>query len=76
MEFDRTQENDWKSRRLITSVEAAEYLDISERHLWTITHRGDLPAIKLGRSKRYSQADLDAYIDRRRQDGRSGSEAA
>lgn len=63
-------------QRLMTVHEAAEYLTISERHLWTTTHRGELPAIKFGRSKRYSRADLDAYIERRRQGARSGSEAA
>jgi excisionase family DNA binding protein len=61
---------------LLKRKEAAEYLGISERHLWTITDRGDLPRITLDSAVRYSQADLDAYIDRRRQGGRSGSEAA
>lgn len=69
-----SEERSWRS--LMKAPEAAAYLNISERHLWTITHRGELAAIKFGRSKRYAQADLDAYIERRRQGARSGSEAA
>ena len=61
---------------LFTRKEAAKYLNISERHLWTITDRGDLPRITLDSAVRYAQADLDAYIDRRRQDSRPDSEAA
>jgi len=48
--------------QLRTRPEAADYLRVSHRHLWTITKEGLLPAIKLGRSVRYAQADLDAYV--------------
>lgn len=60
---------------LLKRGEASEYLRISERHLCAITRRGELPAIKLGTSVRYSQADLDAYIERCRQDYRTKNEA-
>lgn len=76
MSNDETHRKPGKSSPLFTVREAAEYLRISERHLWTITRTGKLPAIKLGRSKRYSLADLDAYIARRRQEGSPGAEAA
>lgn len=73
---DGTYDEPKKFSPLFTRKAAADYLCISERLLWTITDRGDLPRIKVNRSVRYAQADLDAYIDRRRQGGRSGSEAA
>lgn len=56
---------------LLKRGEASDYLRISERHLCAITRRGELPAIKLGNSVRYAQADLDAYIERCRQGGRT-----
>lgn len=61
-----------RSRRLLTSKEAARYLGISERHLWAITAADHLPSIKMGRSVRYAIDDLDAYIDSRRT-GRKGA---
>ena len=76
MEMEGPHKESGRFGPLLKRKEAAEYLGISERHLWTITDRGDLPRITLDSAVRYSQADLDAYIDRRRQDGRSGSEAA
>lgn len=76
MSTDDTQKLPRKSGPLLTRKEAAKYLNISERHLWTITNRGDLPRITLDSAVRYAQADLDAYIDRRRQGSRPDSEAA
>ena len=56
--------------QLFTRPEACDYLRMSERHLWTITKGGLLPAIKFGRSVRYSRADLDAYVESCRTAGR------
>lgn len=61
-----------RSKRLLTSKEAARYLGISERHLWAITAAGAPPCIKVGRSVRYAIDDLDGYIDSRRM-GRRGA---
>lgn len=48
--------------------EAASYLAISERHLWTLTQRGEIPAVRLGdKCVRYDLADLRAVIDARKQ---------
>jgi excisionase family DNA binding protein len=49
-------------RVLLTVREAATALAISERTLWELTHRGGLPCVRIGRSVRYVQADLDAWI--------------
>lgn len=51
---------------LLTAREAAEILTISPRHLWDLTKRGVLPAIKIGRSVRYARADIDAFIAKSR----------
>jgi excisionase family DNA binding protein len=58
-------------RLLLTAAEAAEALAISERTLWALTDRGEIPAIRIGRSVRYAVEDLRAWVDaqRRRPDG-------
>lgn len=49
---------------LVTARQAARMLAISERKLWSLTTRGDLPRIKLGRSVRYAVSDLLSFIER------------
>lgn len=54
-------------RELMTAREAAEFLGLSERTIWEISGpRGDLPAVRIGRSVRYSKTDLTDYIERHR----------
>ncbi len=57
---------------LLTSPEAAKALAISARTLWTLTKRGEIPSVKIGRAVRYDPADLRAWIDARK----AGSAAA
>lgn len=40
-------------RLLLTALEAAKTLSISQRTLWTLTQRGEVPCIKIGRLNRY-----------------------
>jgi excisionase family DNA binding protein len=47
---------------LLTARQAADRLAISERTLWELTNRGDLPCVRLGRSVRYDPADLEAWV--------------
>jgi len=58
-------------QQLLTSGEAAKWLRISERTLWTITKSGALPSIRIGRSVRYALVDLEHYLERHRTGGRS-----
>ena len=51
---------------LVDSREAARQLGISQRSLWTLTHEGQLPRVRVGRLVRYDQNDLVAFIDRNR----------
>jgi len=64
---ERTTPTLLKSNLLIRR-EAALYLGISEQTLaiWKCTKRYNLPVIKVGRLVKYRQADLDAFIERRR----------
>lgn len=49
-------------RLLLPRREAAQVLSLSERTLWTFTKAGEIPSIRIGRSVRYSLADLRAWV--------------
>jgi excisionase family DNA binding protein len=55
---------------LLTALHAAKALAISPRTLWELTHRGEIPCIKIGRAVRYDPEDLRAWINARKE--RSG----
>jgi excisionase family DNA binding protein len=55
-----------ETRLLLTVAEAAKALAVS---VWTLTNRGELPAVRIGRAVRYSIDDLRAWIDRRKSGG-------
>jgi excisionase family DNA binding protein len=54
-------------KALLTTEEAAEYLDITPNTLaiWRCTKRYEIPHIKVGRKVRYRKADLDAWLQTR-----------
>ena len=57
-------------RILLTTREAAAFLGLSERKVWSLTApRGPLPAIRISRSIRFSAADLEGFVDRCRVGG-------
>lgn len=53
-------------RGLYSPRSAAEYLDVSPTTLRRLVASGELLAVKLGGSTRYSRVDLDALIERLR----------
>ncbi|WP_085372195.1 helix-turn-helix domain-containing protein [Magnetospirillum sp. ME-1] len=50
---------------LIPTPEACKYLDISRATLTRIVGRGELRAIKIGKTLRFRVSDLDAWVDSR-----------
>ena len=51
-------------RLLVDSREAARLLSISERHLWSLTQVGEIPYVRLGKSKRYDVEALREFINK------------
>ena len=51
-----------ENRLLLKPREAAQSLAVSERTLWDLTNRGNLPCVRIGRAVRYDPADLIAWI--------------
>ena len=58
-----------RGQLLLTSRQAAEALQISERKLWGMKASGEIPRVLLGRSVRYDLRDLQRCIDERKKGG-------
>lgn len=54
--------NDEITAKLVNVQDAAKYLCISQRTLWTLTKSNKLPVIKIGRAVRYDLQDLEAFV--------------
>ena len=55
--------------RLMRTAEAAELLSISERKLWELTNRKDIPHLRIGRAVRYRWLDLLQWIEKQIEGG-------
>jgi excisionase family DNA binding protein len=49
--------------QLLTAKQAAEFLAISERKLWELTHSGKIAATRIGRLMRYTPESLQAFVE-------------
>ena len=60
--------------RLLKTKQAAGYLNISERALWTMTNCREITSVRFGaghrQSVRYDVADLDAWVDAHKKGGK------
>ena len=59
---------------LLTYREAAALLGVTDRTVWTLVDRGELPAVRFGHSVRIDPADLRAFIEQAK--GRGASRAS
>ena len=51
---------------LVTITTAADWLGLSRSKLYELLAAGELPTVRIGRSRRIAVADLQAFVDRRR----------
>lgn len=49
---------------LLTYREAGRRLGVTDRTVWTLVERGELPAVRFGHSVRIDPGDLRAFIER------------
>ena len=57
------------TKLLLTPKEASNSLAISQRKLWGMTASGEIAHVRIGRSVRYSVADLQRWIAAKTQGG-------
>lgn len=55
----------YASARFLTAQEVAELLRVSSMTVYRLIKAGDLPAIRVGRSFRVRDVDVDAYVSSR-----------
>lgn len=49
---------------LMRSREAANFIAVCDRKLWSLTNDGLIPCVRIGRSVRYDRRDLVEFIDK------------
>lgn len=57
-------------QQLLSADQTGRLLGVTVRTLYTLSQRGELPCIKIGRSVRYDPRDIDQYIQRNRSTGK------
>ena len=57
-----TQQLDTTHTRFLTVGEVAAILRVSNMTVYRLINGGDLPAVRIGRSFRLRQEDLDSYL--------------
>lgn len=59
---------------LLTAEQVAAILSVSERYVWRLGRDGDLPRVQMGKYVRFDLADVEAFIESRKEQVR-GSRA-
>ncbi len=61
-------------KTLLTYLEVADRLGVSERTAWSLVAKGILPAVRFGRNVRIDPVDLQKFIDSgKRPKGKAGA---
>ncbi len=51
------------TERTLTIKEIAKYLNVTERTIYNLLDRGELPGFKVGASWRFKKEDIDKWIE-------------
>jgi excisionase family DNA binding protein len=57
---------------LLTARQAAQFLAIGLRTLWSLTNAREIPHLRIKRSVRYDPADLTRWIEKQKEKPREG----
>jgi excisionase family DNA binding protein len=57
----------YMTKQLLDTKQVQERLGVSERTIFNLLRRGDLKGFKAGRSWRFEESDIEAYIKRQRE---------
>lgn len=55
---------DISETRFLTIAEVASMMRVSKMTVYRLVHGGDLPAVRVGRSFRVTEKDVNAYLER------------
>jgi excisionase family DNA binding protein len=54
------------TKATLTIRELARYLSVTERTIYNLLERGELPGFKVGANWRFKKEDLDAWIENKK----------
>lgn len=55
---------DMPDKKFLTVAEVAQMMRVSKMTVYRLVHNGDLPALRVGRSFRVTEQDVDAYLQK------------
>ncbi|CAM3153599.1 helix-turn-helix domain-containing protein [Nocardioides dubius] len=55
---------DISEAKFLTIAEVASMMRVSKMTVYRLVHNGDLPAVRVGRSFRVTERDVNAYLQR------------
>lgn len=55
---------DISEAKFLTIAEVASMMRVSKMTVYRLVHNGDLPAVRVGRSFRVTEKDVNAYLQR------------
>ena len=58
--FGMSRQKEPRSEQLLTRTQVAEQLAVHEQTVWRLEKSGDLPRVKIGRSVRYRESDVNS----------------
>ncbi len=56
--------NSYLEQQLLNESQAATWLGISKRTLWSLRAGGEIPFVRIGRAIRYDVNDLRTYVEK------------
>ena len=62
--MDARQQDQGQLRLLLSPREAAKALSVCEKTLWTLSQKGEVPVIRIGRAVRYPVDGLREWIQK------------
>ena len=66
--MDTLQPDQGQLRLLLSPREASRALAVCEKTLWTLTQKGEIPVIRIGRAVRYPLDGLREWIQKKSED--------
>ncbi|NYG53793.1 helix-turn-helix domain-containing protein [Nocardioides perillae] len=55
---------DSPDKKFLTVAEVAQMMRVSKMTVYRLVHNGELPALRVGRSFRVTEQDVDAYLQK------------
>jgi excisionase family DNA binding protein len=59
-----TSSGDMSDKKFLTVAEVAQMMRVSKMTVYRLVHSGELPALRVGRSFRVTERDVNTYLEK------------